>query len=164
MLFLVVAALAFFFYAQYNKTKALLNQKDAAVKEAKSLIEEVSKLAILPSKEQPTIATVQDKTKLQNQTFFSQAENGDKVLIYTGDIGGDLLTRRGHITGTRTLAGSRVSIAGQAPLGELQTYTSRLKSITGGEGTYVLEFSHYEAVPPGLQQALVNDYKPVIED
>jgi elongation factor G len=83
---------------------------------------------------------------------------------HTGDIGGDLLTRRGHITGTRTLAGDRVSILGQAPLGELQTYTSRLKSLTGGEGTYTLEFSHYEAVPAGLQQALVNDYKPVVED
>lgn len=83
LLFLVVAALAFFFYSQYSKTKELLNQKDAAVKEAKSLVEEVAKLAVLPSKEQPTIATVQDKTKLKNQTFFAQAENGDKVLIYT---------------------------------------------------------------------------------
>jgi elongation factor G len=77
----------------------------------------------------------------------------------TGDLSGDLLSRRGHVTGTQTLSGDRVCITGQAPLGELQNYQSRLKSITGGEGSFTLEFSHYEAVPATIQQGLTKLYK-----
>lgn len=79
----------------------------------------------------------------------------------TGDLSGDLLARRGHVTGTQTLSGGRVSISGQAPLGELQTYQSRLKSITGGEGSFTLEFSHYEPVPANVQQNLTKSFKAV---
>jgi elongation factor G len=78
----------------------------------------------------------------------------------TGDLSGDLLARRGHVTGTRTLSRDRACISGQAPLGELQNYQSRLKSITGGEGTYELTFSHYEPVPANLQQTLMKNFKP----
>jgi len=77
----------------------------------------------------------------------------------TGDLSGDLLSRRGHVTGTQTLSGDRVCITGQAPLGELQNYQSRLKSITGGEGSFTLEFSHCEAVPATIQQGLTKLYK-----
>ena len=77
----------------------------------------------------------------------------------TGDLSGDLLSRRGHVTGTQTLSGDRVCITGQAPLGELQNYQSRLKSITGGEGSFTLEFSHYEPVPATIQQGLTKLYK-----
>lgn len=48
-----------------------------------SLLTEVNLLYDLPTDESPTVATVSDKTKLKNQPFFSKAENGDKVLIYT---------------------------------------------------------------------------------
>ena len=77
----------------------------------------------------------------------------------TGDLSGDLLARRGHVTGTQTLSGDRVCISGQAPLGELQNYQSRLKSITGGEGSFTLEFSHYDPVPATIQQGLTKSFK-----
>lgn len=45
--------------------------------------EKVGKLLTLPTDEQPTVATVQDKEKLKDQPFFKDAQNGDKLLIYT---------------------------------------------------------------------------------
>lgn len=49
----------------------------------KNLVEKIGTLIQLPSDENPTIATITDKTKLTNQPFFTPAENGDIVLIYT---------------------------------------------------------------------------------
>jgi elongation factor G len=77
-----------------------------------------------------------------------------------GDLSGDLLARRGHVNGTRTLAGGRVRLSGQVPLGEMQNYPSRLKSLTAGEGTYDMEFHHYAQVPEQVQHALMKDFKP----
>ena len=81
---------------------------------------------------------------------------GDSV----GDITGDLSGMRGMISGTMTLPGNRVEISGQVPLGELGNYQSRLKSITGGEGAYTMEFSHYDPVPAKSQAELVGAYRP----
>jgi elongation factor G len=45
------------------------------------------------------------------------------------------------------------------PLAELEGYESRLKSMTGGEGTYSIELSHYEAVPPNIQKKLQDAFQ-----
>ena len=81
-----------------------------------------------------------------------------------GDVTGDLSSKRGHIGGTQTLAGGLVSVMGQVPLSELNGYGSRLKSWSGGQGSYSVEFSHYEPVPPNVQQKLVEAYKPRHEE
>ena len=76
-----------------------------------------------------------------------------------GDITGDLAARRGQVAGTHNgLSGSMV-IRGQAPLSELADYQSRLNAMTSGEGRYTLALSHYEAVPPGVQQLLMAGYR-----
>ena len=77
----------------------------------------------------------------------------------TGDITGDISSKRGQITGTRVLQNRVAAIDGLVPLSELNGYQSRLKSFTGGQGSYSMELSHYEPVPPHLQQQLVNDYQ-----
>ena len=77
-----------------------------------------------------------------------------------GDITGDISGMRGMISGTNALSNNRVEISGQVPLSELGNYQSKLKSITGGEGTYSIEFSHYDQVPPKTQQELISAYKP----
>jgi elongation factor G len=46
-------------------------------------------------------------------------------------------------------------ISGEIPLAEVQTYSTELRSITGGEGSYTLEFSRYEPVPANIQQQVV---------
>lgn len=81
-----------------------------------------------------------------------------------GDITGDLSGKRGRISNTETLPAGMVSIRGQVPLSELNNYQSKLKSVTGGQGSYTIEFSHYEPVPPNIQQQLVAEYKPGKEE
>ena len=80
-----------------------------------------------------------------------------------GDIAGDLSSRRGHVTGT-TPRGHVVAIAGEVPLAEITDYASKLKSVTGGQGSYSMEFSRYAAVPPPTQQKLAASFKLHEED
>ena len=80
-----------------------------------------------------------------------------------GDITGDLATKRGRISGNNALPGNRVTISALVPLAELNDYQSRLKSLTGGEGTYTMELSHYDPVPPRKQQELMTAFKPEVE-
>jgi hypothetical protein len=81
---LIAAAIpAYYYYNQYQKAQYLLQNPSASANaEAKDLVAKVGKLIELPTTETPTIATVSDITKLQGQTFFANAQNGDKVLIY----------------------------------------------------------------------------------
>jgi elongation factor G len=82
-----------------------------------------------------------------------------------GDITGDLSSKRGQITGTQSQSGGMLTISGQVPLSELSNYQSRLKSVTGGAGSYSIAFSHYEPVPPNVQQQLVSQFHaPASED
>ena len=67
-----------------------------------------------------------------------------------GGIAGDLSSMRGMVSGTETLPDNRLVISGQAPLKELQGYHSRLKSLTGGDGSFDMDFSHYAQVSPDL--------------
>jgi elongation factor G len=77
-----------------------------------------------------------------------------------GDVTSDLSTRRARISGQDTLPGGRSQISALVPLAELQDYLSRLKAITGGEGTYTMDLSHYDPVPARKQQELVAAFKP----
>ncbi|MDY0065443.1 MAG: elongation factor G [Steroidobacteraceae bacterium] len=82
----------------------------------------------------------------------------------TGDITGDLATRRGRVSGSQSLAGQRTRISALVPLAELNDYQSRVKSLTGGEGAYTMEFSHYDPIPPRKQQELMQAFRRVEED
>ena len=77
-----------------------------------------------------------------------------------GDVTSDLSTRRARINGQDSLPGGRAEITALVPLAELQDYLSRLKALTGGEGTYTMDLSHYDPVPPRKQQELAAAYKP----
>lgn len=72
-----------YFYTKYqaeiNKaSKSLTNSQN----QDQALVAQVAKIAELPANETPTIATVSDVSKLSGQTFFANAQNGDRVLIY----------------------------------------------------------------------------------
>ncbi len=75
-----------------------------------------------------------------------------------GDVTGDLSSRRGQVTGTKTLQADSLAVTGLAPLVELDGYAARLKSMTGGQGGWSMELSHYEQAPPTLQQQLAAEY------
>jgi elongation factor G len=77
-----------------------------------------------------------------------------------GTVTGDLSGKRGRIQGQDFLPGGIAVVKAQAPLSEVMQYHSQLKSVTGGQGSFVMEFSHYEPVPPQVQQQIVSQYKP----
>ena len=81
-----------------------------------------------------------------------------------GDLTGDLSSRRGQITGTSPRAGGTASITGEVPLAEITDYASRLKSLTGGQGAYNIEFARHAQVPPQIQQKLAASFRPKDED
>jgi len=83
VLFIVAAASAIYFYVKYNNIKN--NPSSIASAQTSKVVAEVGKLMNLPTNETPTIATVSNKSKLSNQPFFKNAQNGDKLLIYTND-------------------------------------------------------------------------------
>jgi elongation factor G len=76
-----------------------------------------------------------------------------------GDITGDLAGKRGRVQGQDMLAGGMVCIKAQVPLSEVTQYNSQLKSVTGGRGSYSMAPSHYEPVPPNVQQQIVEAHK-----
>jgi elongation factor G len=78
---------------------------------------------------------------------------------FVGDLTSDLSSKRGQVTGTESTGGDLMSIQGMVPLSEVTDYQSRLRSVTGGQGAYTVEFSHYAAVPPTTQQHLASQFK-----
>ena len=81
-----------------------------------------------------------------------------------GDIAGDLSSKRGRISGTEAMSAGMVVVSGQAPLSELGSYQSELKSVTGGAGSYTMELSHYDPVPANVQQQLVAEFRPAADE
>jgi hypothetical protein len=84
ILIILAAAPGYYFYSRYQHSQELLKHPEQAAKEERdSLVKKIGTLVMLPSKEDPTIATVSDKEKLKDQPFFKNAENGDRVLVFT---------------------------------------------------------------------------------
>ena len=84
----------------------------------------------------------------------------DKMGTITGDLSG----KRGRIHGQDFVAGGMAVVKAQAPLAEVMQYQSQLKSVTGGQGSFAMELSHYEPVPPQVQQQIAAQYKPKAEE
>lgn len=72
-----------------------------------------------------------------------------------GGVTGDLSAMRGMVSGTSVRPNNRIDVSGQVPLKEIQGYHSRLKSLSGGEGSFTMDFSHYAPVPAQVQQELI---------
>ena len=84
--YLVTAALialsftSWFFYSRYAQTQQQLQKLSVTPtpNPAAETINRLNQLMVLPTNETPSVATIADKDKLQNQPFFQQAENGDQ--------------------------------------------------------------------------------------
>ncbi len=76
-----------------------------------------------------------------------------------GDITGDMASRRGRVGGQEMLPGGMMVIKAQVPLSEVSNYNSQLKSVTGGQGSYSMELSHYEPTAPNVQMQIIEQYK-----
>jgi elongation factor G len=78
---------------------------------------------------------------------------------FVGDLTSDISGKRGQVTGTESTGGDLMAIKGMVPLSEVTEYQSRLRSVTGGQGAYTMEFSHYAPVPPQMQAQLASQFK-----
>jgi hypothetical protein len=79
---LASVGIAIYFYLRYQQTQDQLTKSTQSNEQA-ALLSDVGKLIVLPTGEQPSIATVSDISKLKGQAFFAHARNGDKALIYS---------------------------------------------------------------------------------
>jgi elongation factor G len=77
-----------------------------------------------------------------------------------GDVTGNLAGRRARISGTESLSGGQVTVKADMPLSSLSDYHTELKSMSQGQGSFTMEFSHYDPVPHAVQQQLEADFKP----
>jgi elongation factor G len=77
-----------------------------------------------------------------------------------GDIAADFSTKRGQVISTDMLPGDFAVIHAKAPLAEMGTYTGQLKSITAGQGSFVMNYSHDEKTPANVQAEVVAAFKP----
>ena len=77
---------------------------------------------------------------------------------HMGDINGDMSSRRGRIGGMDADGNLQV-IKAQVPMAEMHKYASELRSMTGGRGTFTMEFSHYEPMPANEMQKVIDAYK-----
>jgi elongation factor G len=83
---------------------------------------------------------------------------------YTGSILGDLNTKRARIENQDSLPGDLAVISAIAPLAEVTRYAAQLGSITQGQGSYTMEFSHYDVVPGNVQQQIVSKSKVAADE
>ncbi len=74
---------------------------------------------------------------------------------YTGDVIGNLSSRRGIIEGMEPRVEGIQSIKALVPLAEMFGYATRLRSMTQGRGTFTMEFHHYSPVSDDIAQSII---------
>jgi elongation factor G len=72
-----------------------------------------------------------------------------------GDINSDMSGRRGRVLGMDSAGGDLQTVIAEVPLAEVTTYARSLSSMTGGQGSYTMEFSHYDVVPGNVQKEII---------
>jgi elongation factor G len=75
---------------------------------------------------------------------------------YMGDVIGDLSSRRGKVLGSDSQSGV-TEIKAHVPMGEVLRYAPDLRSMTGGQGTFTMEFDHYEEAPPPVAEKVIEE-------
>ena len=77
---------------------------------------------------------------------------------YSGDLMGDLSSRRGRIEGSEA-RGHNVIVKAMVPLAEMLSYATDLTSMTQGRASYSMEYSHYDYVPSELGEKVIAAHK-----
>lgn len=83
---------------------------------------------------------------------------------YVGEIYSDMSSRGGRVLGSDAIGGGLHSIACEVPLRSVGHYSRTLSSITQGQGSYALHFSHYETVPGDIQHQLMEEATKEVEE
>ncbi len=82
----------------------------------------------------------------------------------TGDVMGDLNSRRGRIHGMEPQGNGYQLIKAEVPLSEMLEFSSQLNSMTSGKGYFTMKFSHYDEVPRSLQEKIIQERKAELEE
>jgi elongation factor G len=77
---------------------------------------------------------------------------------HTGDIMGDLNSKRGKILGMESIGAGKQRIRALVPQAEVARYAIDLRSLTGGRGVFTMKFSHYEEVPQHIAQKVIDEH------
>jgi elongation factor G len=77
---------------------------------------------------------------------------------FMGDVIGDLSSRRGRVLGSDSIGGV-TEVKAHVPMAEMMKYAPDLRSMTGGQGTFTMEFAHYEECPPSVTEQVIADSK-----
>ena len=83
---------------------------------------------------------------------------------YTGDVIGDLNSKRGRILGMETIGPNRQRIRALVPQSEMTRYSIDLRSMTGGRGAFSMKFDHYDEVPQHIADKVIAEYKKEHEE
>ncbi len=81
LLIAVLLVVIGFLYTKYHNLSE--DPQNAAKATTKKVVTEVGELYLIPTDEEPTVAQVQDRAKLQGQVFFDKAQDGDYILVYS---------------------------------------------------------------------------------
>lgn len=76
---------------------------------------------------------------------------------YSGDVMGDLSRRRGQVKEQETRGDGANTIRANVPLAEMFGYSTQLRSMTSGRGTYQMQFDHYEITPKQISDQIVKE-------
>ena len=77
---------------------------------------------------------------------------------YMGDIIGDISSRRGRVLGSDSQGGI-TEVKAHVPMSEILKYAPDLRSMTGGQGTFTMEFDHYEECPAQVSEKVIEESK-----
>ncbi|MDP9342982.1 MAG: elongation factor G [Actinomycetota bacterium] len=83
---------------------------------------------------------------------------------HTGDIMGDLNSKRGKILGMEQIGAGKQRVRALAPQAEVARYSIDLRSMTGGRGAFTMKFSHYEEVPSHIAQKVIEEHQRAKEE
>ncbi len=81
-----------------------------------------------------------------------------------GDVYSDMSGRGGRVQGADAAGGTFQTVHAEVPLREVTTYSRTLSSMTGGHGSYTMDFSHYDVMPSNVQQAIMAKSKVTDEE
>jgi elongation factor G len=73
-----------------------------------------------------------------------------------GDVYSDMSSRGGRVSGSEAAGGGMQTVHVEAPLRCVTTYARTLSGMTGGQGSFTMDFSHYEVMPPNVQQEIIS--------
>ncbi len=76
-----------------------------------------------------------------------------------GDVYSDMSGRGGRVSGSDSAGGNLTTVHAEVPLREITTYSRTLSSMTGGQGSYTMDFSHYDVMPANVQQDIMSKAK-----